>query len=339
MRFAFDICRKKDGSLTLDGLISRAELHKLLCGFLFHIMRVLSFKSIPILLFIAAHCYALSEETTEPPGFVDLEGQQDPFSSVFDLPSTDNAAPEDQTWASSLQPIDEYTSENVIFSSSLPSDSLPPDESSPCLGVGEDTSPSLFGRSDDWNVDEDYTVSQTGVCFQNPDEQPSLTIPNLLDLPPPDTNADPDDFLIPSLVFPRRPVCPSLSYYFRLCCDSRGRPNIVWDCVICNLTLLSFRILFNLSPDVQTERCFTDSLAISTVDYVEPKCQDRQNIWCCETFIVWPRLINLTNDFYFFLLGGGEGMGGFFCGLSTTNCVSRSNLMVIRTVDNVSGLD
>lgn len=181
------------------------------------------------------HCYALSEELTGPQDFMDLEGQDDLFSPVFDLPSIDNAAaPNDQTWASSLQPVDEFTSGNVMFSSPRPSDSLLSYEPSPCLGMGEDTSPSLFGRSDDWNIDEGYTTVQNGFCFQNPDEQPLLPIiPNLLDLPPLDTKPDPDNFLVPSLVFPRRPVCPHLSDYFRLCCNPGGKKKIVTDCIIC----------------------------------------------------------------------------------------------------------
>ena len=200
-------------------------------------MHVLSFTGLAILLFIAMHYHALSEELTGPQDFVDLEGLDDLFSTVIDLPSIDNAAaPNDQTWASLLQPINEYTSGNVIYSSPRPSDSLLSYEPSPCLGMGEDTSASLFGRSDDWNIDEDYTAVQPAFCFQNPDEQPLLPIiPNLLDLPPPDMKPDPEKFPVPSLVFPRRPVCPHSFDYYRLCCNPGGKRKLVKDCVTCTL--------------------------------------------------------------------------------------------------------
>lgn len=203
-------------------------------------MHALSCISIALVA-IAARCVR-GEGLTGPDTFVDSEGQDDLFSNTFDLSPNDNPAPEDPNWVS-LQPVNGYTSENIQLSSQ-PSDSPASYEPSPCLG--DYNPPDIFGRSDDSGIVDN--IVPPDFCFQNPDQVPStekvpLTIPNLLDLFQP----GPEN-LIPSDTFPRRPVCPGIGFFFRLCCSPGGRTGYVFGCVICTYMLFfGFFTLFQVS--------------------------------------------------------------------------------------------
>lgn len=194
---------------------------------------------IAVLLTVAVRCF-LEEELTSPHDFdISLNaGEPSLFADVFDSSLTEHLDYNDLTLAS-LQPTNEDIFKNTVLSPQ-PLASLLSDQPSSCLS---DTSPNLSGRSSGSDQDVDY-ISQPNFCFQDPaKEQPLIKLPDLFDLLPPDPEADPVDLYL-DRVFPRRPVCPGLSYTFRLCCDPRGSTRQVNDCVTCKFFTLA-NLLFS----------------------------------------------------------------------------------------------
>jgi hypothetical protein len=181
----------------------------------------------------------LEEESTSPGDFDILFNPDEPnlFADVFDSPPTKNLGYDDLSLGS-LQPKNEDTFENVVLSPE-PLASLSSYQTSPCQG---DNPLSLFGRSSGSDLDVGY-ISQSNLCYQDPAKvQPPIVLPKLFDLLPPNPEPDPVD-LYPGPVFPRRPVCPGLTYMFRLCCD-RGSTREVEDCVTCTFFTLANRLFF-----------------------------------------------------------------------------------------------